>query len=160
MYSFRSYSQALGSVASSTEGGVFITVVSCPVKYRQGVTLLIILTCVSLWWVFTSDHSCFSLFQPMGEISANFLVVKSPLCRTSCVFVVSVLVLFKQNNFYFWLVVNLRKSLCFQVCSRKKKFLQLQKMLVTPNFLFYSNCPLQTINNDTKKPTIRIHKSQ
>lgn len=141
MYSFRSYSKALGSVTSSTEGGVFITVVSCPVKYRQGVTLLIILTCVSLWWVFTSYHSCFSLFQPMGEISTNFLVVKSPLCRTSCVFVVSVLVLFKQNNFYFWLVVNLRKSLCFQVLFKKNKISATPKNVGNPKFSILFKLP-------------------
>lgn len=133
MYSFGSYSKALGSVTSTTEGGVFITVVSCPVKYRQGVTLLIVLTCFSLV-SFPSYHSCFSLFQPMGEISADFLVVKSPLCRTSCVFVVSVLILFKQNNFYFWLVVNLRKSLCFQVLFKKNKISATPKHVGNPKF--------------------------
>lgn len=99
-------------------------------------TLPVIPTSVPHWWVCTSCHSWFSLFQPIEEISPEFLRVKSPLCRTCCIFVVSVLILLKQNNFYFWFGVNLGKSSVFKSCVKKNKISLTPEMLVISIFYF------------------------
>lgn len=47
----------------------------------------------------------------------------------------------------------------FKSYFQKDKISTTPKVLLISDFLFYLNCPPQTIN-DTKKPTVCIHKSQ
>lgn len=124
LQNFRSCEKVLASVTSSAARYTQDwPVLPCKIETGCDISHFSIM-CVPLWWAYPSYQSCSGLFQLMGDISSKFLIVKLPLCRTCCIFVVSVFFFFFFNSSKRIFISDLTLILgnpCFQGLFQEKQ---------------------------------------